>query len=55
MSDNNVLVRHSWNNDDQINWKEASTGILYKSNSVGNRRLVEGAFINFSDSMEGNK
>ena len=53
MSDNNVLVRHSRNNDHQINWKEAS--MLYKSNNVGNRRLVEGAFINIGNSMEGNK
>ena len=53
MSDNNVLVKHSWNNDHQINWKEAS--ILYKSSSVGNRRLVEGAFINISKAMDGNK
>ena len=53
MADNSALVKHSWNNDHQINWNGAS--ILYKNKNVGNRRLVEGAFINIGNSMEGNK
>ena len=53
MADNSALVKHSWKNDHQINWNGAS--ILYKNKNVGNRRLVEGAFINIGDSMEGNK
>ena len=53
MADNSALVKHSWRNDHQINWKEAS--IIYKDKNVGNRRLVEGAFINIGNSMEGNK
>ena len=50
---NNVLVKHSWDRDHRIDWDEAK--ILYKSNEIGNRRLVEGAVINLGFSMEGNK
>ena len=53
MADNNVLVKHSWEKDHQINWKGST--VLYKDKNVGNRRLVEGAFINIGNSMEGNK
>ena len=53
MAENNALVNHSWKNDHQVNWNGVS--IQYKNISVGNRRLVDEAFINIGDSMEENK
>ena len=50
---NNALVKHSFDKDHRIDWDRAK--ILYKSNKVGDRRLVEGACINMGFSMEGNK
>ena len=53
MSNKNVLVKHSFQENHRINWRDAT--ILYRDNNVGNRRLVEGACINTCKSMEGNK
>ena len=53
MSMNNVLVKHSWDLDHRIDWERAK--IIYKSQNIGHRRLVEGAAINLGYSMEGNK
>ena len=53
MAMNNVLVKHSWEEDHRIDWERAK--IIYNSQNVGNRRLVEGAAINLGHSMEGNK
>ena len=53
MHNNSVLVKHSWEKDHKIDWEGAK--LIYKSNNVSERRVVEGALINLSNSMEGNK
>ena len=53
MHNNSVLVKHSWEKDQKIDWENAK--LIYKNNSVGERRVVEGALIDLANSMEGNK
>ena len=53
MANNNVLVRHSFDEDHMINWE--GTKLLFKSRDIGDRRVVEGALIHYANSMEGNK
>ena len=50
---NNALLKHSWEKDHRIDWNGAK--IIFKSNEIGVRRVIEGAAINMGTSMEGNK
>ena len=53
MSNNSVLVKHSWEKDHKINWEGAK--LVFKCSNVSERRVVEGALINLANSMAGNK
>ena len=50
---NSAIVSHSFNENHPINWNQSK--ILFKSNDVHIRRLVEGAAINLGNSFKGNK
>ena len=53
VSQNSVLVKHSWDLNHRINWEGAK--IIHKDSGIGSRRLVEGAAIVMGNSIEGNK
>ena len=50
---NSAIVGHAFTNDHRINWNNSN--IIYKSNNVHVRRLIEGAAINLGNSFKGNK
>ena len=50
---NSAIVSHAFNKDHRINWNHSN--IIFRSNNVHIRRLIEGAAINLGDSFKGNK
>ena len=52
-SQNSAIVSHAFNKDHQINWGQSR--VIFKSNDVQIRRLIEGAAIKLGDSFKGNK
>ena len=50
---NSMVAKHTLEIDHRINWKESS--IIYRSGSIGKRRVVEGAVINLIDTFDNNK
>ena len=52
-SENNMIAKHSWDNDHRINWEESK--IIYKESNIGKRRVVEGALIGLCNTFKNNK
>ena len=52
-ANNSAIVGHAFNNDHRMNWKNSN--IIFKSNNVHIRRLIEGAAISLGNSFKGNK
>ena len=53
MAQNSAIEKHCWENNHRMNWEDLD--IVYKSSQVGRRRVVERAFINIRNSIDGNK
>ena len=51
--DNNMIAKHVWDRNHRIDWD--SSKIIYKSNDIGKRRVVEGALIGLLNTFDNNK
>ena len=51
--ENNMVAKHAWEMNHQIDWDNAK--VIYKSNSIGKRRVVEGALTGLLNTFDNNK
>ena len=48
-----MIAAHAWETNHRIDWENSK--VIYKSNNIGKRRVVEGALIGLLDTFDNNK